>query len=144
MKRIIFYALIVFPLVVINSFLLSKPNILGKMGLIIYKFHYLRTFPRALLTVAIVVGIAVLVAESIRAFTLREAISDKMGRVVLVFFIAICGAILIKTGMDFSTWAVGHTGRRFKYGAYLLPIVLMIIFTFPLISLPKGLNDQKK
>ncbi len=50
---------------VIDSLLLAKPNLMGKVGLLIYKYNYLRTIPRAMLTVSIVVGSAMVFGELI-------------------------------------------------------------------------------
>ena len=133
----VFYAFIG-ALTIVDSYLLSKPNLLGKMGLIIYKFHYLRTFPRALLTVSIVVAIAIVLAGLVRLSTLKKIIRMRTGRIMMIFLMLVCGGILLKTGLNFSTWATGHTGFRFKYGAYLLPSMLIVIFGYALVNLPKG------
>jgi hypothetical protein len=58
-RKVTFYWILL-TLILVDSWLLSKPNILGKIGLIVYKYHYLRSFPRTLLTVWIVVSISIL------------------------------------------------------------------------------------
>ena len=136
MKRLPFY-LTIAVLAVLDSLLLSSPNLLGKMGLLIYKFHYLRTFPRALLTVVIVVSIAIFISEVIRTLVRKRMLGRSKGALSLLAMIAACGAIIYKTVLDFSRWTVSHTGLRFKYGAYLLPVVLLLIFVYALVSLPK-------
>lgn len=132
--RIAFY-IFVAALGVVDSFLLSRPNLLGKIGLIIYKYHYLRTFPRTLLTVTVVLSAAVLLAELVRFLVRKEVMKRNIGRIVLVFFILVSFALIIKTAIDFSTWTYGHTGFRFRYGAYLLPVVLVMIFSNTLFNL---------
>ncbi len=59
-RKVTFYWILL-TLILVDSWLLSKPNILGKIGLIIYKYHYLRSFPRTLLTVWTVVSISILI-----------------------------------------------------------------------------------
>ena len=134
-KRISFY-LVIATLVVLDSVLLRSPSLLGKIGLVIYKYHYLRTFPKTLLTVSIVVFGASLIAELIRWLVKLEVLKRITGIVLLSFLLLATVAILVKTGMDFSTWTYSHTGTRFRYGAYLLPCILMIIFGYNLFTLP--------
>jgi len=136
-KESLFYGLIAL-LVFIDSFLLSSPNLLGKVGLFIYKYHYLRTFPRTLLSVSIAILVVVLISELIKFLVKRELIKRSSGRIALIIFILLSAATLIKTGIDFSTWTYGHTGARFKYGAYLLPILWIAVFGYHLIKLPKA------
>lgn len=136
MRKLSFYFFLI-ALVILDSFLLSKPNLLGKIGLIIYKYHYLRTFPRTLLTVSIVVVIAFGLAELVSFLVKRKALKRALGTVVLALLIVVSFAALVKTGMDFSTWTYSHTGLRFRFGAYLLPTLLIVLFTYALVKLPK-------
>jgi len=136
MRKLSFYFFLI-ALVILDSFLLSKPNLLGKIGLIIYKYHYLRTFPRTLLTVSIVVVIAFGLVELISFLVKRRTLKRALGTVVLALLIAVSFAALVKTGMDFSTWTSSHTGLRFRFGAYLLPTLLITLFTYALVKLPK-------
>lgn len=137
MKRsLLFYTIIVL-LVLMDSLLLSSPNLLGKIGLFIYKYQYLRSFPRTLLTVGIVILVAMVIAKSIRLLVSSKFIQRGIGFTILFIFLVASIAILIKTGLDFSKWTYGHTGQRFKYGAYLLPVMLIIVFGYGLVTLPK-------
>ena len=137
MKKLLFYGLIVL-LIVIDSLLLSSPNLLGKIGLFIYKYSYLRTFPKTLLTVSIAVLVVIITSELIRILVKKEIIKRSSGRIVLILLIVLSVAVLVKTGIDFSTWTYGHTGARFKYGAYLLPLLWIAVSGYHLISLPKA------
>ncbi len=141
MNRLTFYIIIAI-LVAMDSLLLTSPNLLGKIGLFIYKFHYLRTFPRALLTVGLVVSIAILLGELVRFLVKSGTIGRGKGILFLLIMVASCGAIAWKTAHDFSKWTVSHTGLRFKYGAYLLPALLMLIFVYALIGLPKARRQR--
>jgi hypothetical protein len=143
MKRGLFYTIILF-LVLMDSLLLSSPNLLGKIGLFIYKYQYLRSFPRTLLTVSIVIFVAILIIEVVQLLVRSKVIRRGFGLFILLLLVMLSIAILIKTGLDFSKWTYGHTGQRFKYGAYLMPSILILVFGYGLFTLPKQtelLND---
>jgi hypothetical protein len=127
-RRVAFYWVLL-TLMLIDSWLLSKPNILGKIGLIIYKYHYLRSFPRTLLTVWIVVSIAVLIVLLVQYLLKQEKLSKAVATVVLSVFVAFSLLIMAKVYIDFTSWSYSHTGLKFRYGAYLLPMILVIIFS---------------
>lgn len=137
MKKKLSFYLVVACLTVIDALLLSSPNLLGKIGLFIYRYSYLRTFPKTLLTVSLAVGISVVLAEIIAWLAGRQVIKRGLGGILLVVLILLCAAALYKTIHDFSAWSYAHTGRRFRYGAYLLPFILMLVFGYRLLSLPK-------
>jgi len=136
-KARINYYLFLTALIVLDAVLLRSPNLLGKIGLIIYKYHYLRTFPKALLTVSLVVGVASILAEVIRFTVRNDMIKRITGRVILFLFLLASAVILIKTAMDFTAWSYVHTGLRFRLGAYLLPAILVLVFTRAWLTLPK-------
>jgi hypothetical protein len=118
---------------VIDALLLAKPNLLGKIGLWVYKYSYLRTFPRALITVSIVVGTTMLISELIVMAKKRKWISKSVGIIsVLIFTLASIG-ILAKVVVDFSHGSYSHTGNYFKVGVYLLPSILVFIFITSLL-----------
>lgn len=123
--------------IILDGFLLSKPNLLGKIGLVIYKFHYLRTFPRAVLTVTIVISVAVLIAVIVQLLVRKEVIGRNAGRAVMLVLIAGSAGIMIETILTFLSWSAGHTGMRFRAGAYLLPCLLASVFVYYLISLTR-------
>ena len=133
-KRITFY-LFIGALSVLDALLLRSPNLLGKIGLIMYHYDYLRTFPKALLTVSLVVGVGGVLAETIRFMVRRRKLKLFSGRVVLFLFAGLAIAILVKTVSDFTTWSYSHTGLRFQLGAFLLPSLLILIFLYTGLSL---------
>jgi hypothetical protein len=141
----IFYV-VLFCLVILDSFLLSKPNLLGKIGLLIYKYHYLRSFPRTLLTVSCVIGVALIISWIIEFLVTRSKLSKRAGMLILGFFVVMAVAIFFKTMVDFSAWSFSHTGKKFRYGAYLLPILLVVIFAFFMfqIQLNTALRNTKE
>lgn len=134
-NRVTFY-LFVAALIVLDSVLLRSPNLLGKIGLIIYKYSYLRTFPRTLMTVGSVVLIGVLITEIIRWMTQRQVIKRVVAVSVLLILTLLSVAMLVKTGIDFTAWSYSHTGLRFRIGAYLLPVILIVVFGYALFTLP--------
>lgn len=136
-SRVTFY-LFLLALIVLDAVLIRSPNLIGKFGLWFYKYHYLRTFPKALLTVSLVVGTSVIVMETIR-FTVKKGWMKKAaaGLAFLAFTLAAV-AILAKVVLDFSQGSYSHTGIRFRSGAYLLPAIMVAVFIYGWITLPRG------
>ncbi len=135
-RRVSFYWILV-TLMLIDSWLLSKPNILGKIGLIIYKYHYLRSFPRTLLTVWIVVSISVLIVLLVQFLLKHEKVSRMIAMVTLGACLLGSLVIMVKVYVDFTSWSYSHSGLKFRYGAYLLPTILMIVFANGLFQVYK-------
>lgn len=140
-SRVAFYGLIIV-LTMLDAFLISNPNLLGKLGFIIYKYSYLRTFPMALLTVSIVVGVIILITEGLALIAGRQiSIRSMMG--VFIVIIALLIGVLIKTELDFQNWSYNHTGHKLRYGVFLLPVILILVILqgYSRVrnkSLPKG------
>ena len=126
-RRYLFYVIVLL-LVILNSLLLSSPNLLGKVGLIIYKYSYLRTFPRTLLTVSLVCGGAVVISWVLIILTERKLMMKRISVGILLMLIILCVMIVGKVMMNFTAWTYAHTGLRFRLGAYSLPLVLILIF----------------
>jgi hypothetical protein len=139
MRRSGFYSALV-GLIILNAFLLSKPNLLGKIGLIVYKYYYLRSFPRTLLTVTLVCMLAVGLMECFNYLVRRRIIGRTLGIIMLGIFLALAFAQLVKTGIDFSSWTYSHTGLRFRLGAFMLPTVVIAIFTYGWLQLPRSVD----
>ena len=135
-NRITFY-LFLMALIVLDAVLIRSPNLIGKIGLWFYKYHYLRTFPKALLTVSLVVGISVIIAEIIRYVVKKEVIKRMAGQVILFLFAVGSLIVLSKVVMVFSEGSYSHTGIRFKFGAYLLPAIIFAVFIYASITLPR-------
>jgi hypothetical protein len=133
MKKIIWWILLVL-LTIADAYLIAKPNLLGKLGFIIYKYHYLRTFPRALVTVSIVVATVLVLTEVLVWLFNKQILSRKAIISVLIFLLLIFVSALIKTALDFQSWSFSHSGHKLKYGAYLLSIILISIVGFGLLQ----------
>jgi hypothetical protein len=90
MKRMAWWIVLI-SLITVDAYLIAKPNLLGKLGFIIYKYHYLRTFPRALLTVAIVVAVVWTITQVIVWLGYREIIAKRTAIIILsVLLILVC------------------------------------------------------
>ena len=135
-RKVTFYWILL-TLMLVDSWLLSKPNILGKIGLIIYKYHYLRSFPRTLLTVWIVVSISILIVLLVQYLQKQEKLSRSVAHVILGACLCASLLIMAKVYIDFTSWSYSHTGWKFRYGAYLLPAILMIVFANGLVHLQR-------
>lgn len=133
--RTTFYLFIV-ALTLLDAVLLTSPNLLGKIGLWIYKYHYLRTYPKALFTVSLVVVISIVIAELIRLGVKRAILKRFSGRLLLILLMVLATVVMVKTWIDFSSGAYSHTGMRFRLGATLLPAILIAVFVSAWVTLP--------
>ncbi len=126
MKRITWW-IVLAVLTIIDAYLIAKPNLLGKLGFIIYKYHYLRTFPRALLTVAIVVAAVWLITQVVVWLGYKKVIAKRTAIIILSVFLVLFVFVGVKTALDFQSWSYSHSGHKLKYGAYLLPLILIFV-----------------
>jgi hypothetical protein len=134
--RVNFY-LFIAALVILDAVLIRSPNLLGKIGLLVYKYHYLRTFPKALLTVFLVVGLATVFSETIRFAVKKAVLKDLAGKILFFLLTAMAVALAIKVGLDFSSGSYAHTGLRFRIGAFMLPVILIVVFVYGWWTLPE-------
>ena|SRR5689334_20267250 len=135
-SRLKFYLLIA-ALIVLDAVLIRSPNLLGKIGLLVYKYHYLRTFPKALLTVSLVVGVAIVFSEIILFAVKATLLKNRTGKLLFFLLTALSVAVTLKVALDFSSGTYAHTGLRFRCGAYLLPVILVAVFLHGWLTLPK-------
>ncbi len=129
------YFIIIALLSIIDALLLAKPNFLGKIGLWLFKYSYLRTFPRAIVTVSIVVSAVVVISELIVFTSKIKWIKKKVAMILLIFFTVASGGILTKIIHDFSRGIYSHTGVYFRYGVFLLPSIFIVILATSLFRL---------
>ena len=134
--RLNFY-LFIAALMLLDAVLIRSPNLLGTIGLLIYKYHYLRTFPKALLTIFLVVGVAAVISESIRFAVKGELLKISLAKVLFLLLTTLTVALTIKVVLDFSSGSYAHTGLRFRIGAILLPVILVVVFIYGWLTLPK-------
>lgn len=123
MNKKISSLLLLLVLSVTDAYLLAHPNLIGKLGVMVYKHVYIRNFPRALLTVLLVVGISLAICELIRLFVDRKPAT--------IFYSWLLGIAVFWFGyvyLTFSTFSYRITGKAFIYGAHLLPVILAGLF----------------
>ncbi|WP_192579330.1 hypothetical protein [Dyadobacter aurulentus] len=116
--------LLLLVLTVTDAYLLAHPNLIGRIGIFIYKHIYIRNFPRALLTVMLAVGISLALCELAYRFLGKKA--------AIVFFLVlevVAVAWFIYIYVSFSSFSYRLTGKAFIYGAHLLPAILIGIFS---------------
>lgn len=102
-----------------DAYLLAHPNLIGKLGILIYKHSYIKNFPHALLTVLIVVILSILICELAFRYLKRNT--------ALILFASLLGFAvfwLVYVYSLFSSFAFRITGKAFIYGAHLLPVIL--------------------
>ena len=120
MKNPFFYVLLAV-LVVLDGWLMSHPNLLGRAGVFFYDYNYLKTFPRALGTVSAVVGASILLT----------ALINRAGKAIAVLLLAIVlaasGYMLFSSAIQFNEGVYKLTGAGFRAGAILLPGLLMLV-----------------
>lgn len=111
--------LLLLVLSVTDAYLLAHPNLIGKIGVLVYKHHYIRNFPRALLTVMIVVGLSLAVCELVYRNTQKKT--------AIFSYLVLTGIALfwfMYVFVTFSSFSYRITGKSFIYGAHLLPVIL--------------------
>jgi hypothetical protein len=115
--------LLLFILSVTDAYLLAHPNLIGKLGILLYKHSYIKTFPRALLTVLLVVTISLLISEILFRF-----VSRRKSVICYIILLLISTFWFVYVYSTFSSFSYRITGKAFIYGAHLLPAILMGLF----------------
>lgn len=139
MNKKISSILLLLVLSVTDAYLLAHPNLIGKIGILVYKHSYIRNFPRALVTVLLVVGISLLICELLYRFSKYS--------VALVFYAMLLAMALGWLGYvysTFSTFSYRITGKAFVYGAHLLPITLAGLYGRYFIKKIVKKNEEAK
>ncbi len=116
-----FYVLLVI-LVVVDAWLLAHPNFIGRLGILFFKYDMIRTFPKALATVALTTAVCV----GITLFVKRLAKQTALLVTGLLTLVAV--GVLVNTILKFSSGSYAMTGAGFKTGAILMPIILVLVF----------------
>lgn len=116
--------LLLLVLSITDAYLLAHPNLIGRLGVLVYKHSYIKNFPRALLTVLLTVGISLLICEGIYRF-----IRHKKAALWYIGFAVITVAWFLYVYITFSSFSYRITGKAFIYGAHLLPVILFGLYT---------------
>ncbi|GAA4449977.1 hypothetical protein GCM10023189_09890 [Nibrella saemangeumensis] len=123
-----FFYIFLLVLVVLDGWLLAHPNIIGKVGVFVYDYAYLRTFPRAVGTVTAVVGVALLLSWVVRRLSRPAALT-------LSALLLVLGVLwLIQSIGQFTSGVYRLTGAGFKAGAILLPGLATLVFAAGLVD----------
>jgi lipopolysaccharide export LptBFGC system permease protein LptF len=121
MKNLFFYVLLLL-LVVLDGWLMAHPNLIGRAGIFFYDYTYLKTFPRALATVAAVVGLAVLLAW------VAKRAGRSVGLALLIALFLLAGYWFVNSLLQFNSGVYKLTGAGFRAGAILLPGLVVLVF----------------
>ncbi|GAB3164302.1 hypothetical protein [Telluribacter humicola] len=124
MKKNLTSTLLLLILSVTDAYMLAHPNLIGRLGILFYKHDYLKTFPRALATVGLVVGISLLICEVVRIKT-----APRLAAWWYLMLMVLGMALFAHVYVTFSSFSYSLTGKSFIYGAHLLPIILIGLFT---------------
>jgi predicted membrane channel-forming protein YqfA (hemolysin III family) len=65
--------LLLLVLSITDAYLLAHPNLIGRLGVLLYKHSYIRNFPRALLTVLLIVAVSLIFCEIIFRMAKRKS-----------------------------------------------------------------------
>ncbi len=126
-------------LCITDAYLLSHPNLVGKLGILVYKHNYIKSFPKALLTVLCTVGVVLVISELIQKF-----VKLANARIVFVVMMALSFIWILVIHKKFSSFSYSITGKAFIYGVYLLPILILGIFSYYFLKcfLSKGMIQE--
>lgn len=127
MRNPLFYILLLI-LVVLDAWLLAHPNLIGRAGVFFFDYDYVETLPKALGTVAVVFGIALLVTW------LVGRLGRVIGSILLLALLAVSGYWLFDSFLLYNSGVYKLTGAGFRAGAILLPGLLVLVFG-------KGVSD---
>jgi hypothetical protein len=86
-----------FILAITDAYLISHPNLLGKMGVLIFKYGMIKNFPNALITVMVTLGLSYGIAH-----VLELNFDKKWAKIALSAFTALSLIILIQ--VIFKWW----------------------------------------
>lgn len=121
MRNPFFYVLLLV-LVVLDAWLLAHPNLIGRAGVFFFDYDYLETFPKALATVAVVVGLALVIAGVV------GQLGRPLGSIILIALLVVSGYWLFDSFMLYNSGVYKLTGAGFRAGAILLPGLLALVF----------------
>ncbi len=102
-----------------DAYLLAHPNLIGRLGVLLYKHTYIKDFGSALITVSSSVAISLIICEVLRVFTAK-----KTQIICFSIFLIVSMAWLAYVYNTFSSFTFRITGKAFIYGAHLLPVIL--------------------
>lgn len=117
-----FFYILLLVLVILDGWLLSHPNLIGQAGVFFFDYTYLETFPRALSTVAIVVGAALLLSWIV------GRVGRPLNIVLMAVLLAASAFYLFQSFTQYNSGIYKLTGSGFRAGAILLPGLVVLVF----------------
>jgi hypothetical protein len=115
--------ILLFIIGIADAYMVSHPNLLGKIGVRVYNYSMFKTFPNALLTI-----LGALTFSYVLCLFLQKKTAMKWAKYVLIFCLVLSISTLIQVFLKFSGGSYAHTGKVFKFGLHLFPILLIYIF----------------
>ena len=132
MKKDSLYYVILVILTLIDAWLLAHPNLIGRMGILFYKYDMIKTLPRAFGTVFCTVLVAILMG-----YLIESKLKKPVSTIAISIFVVASLSLTVQNYFKFSSGTYALTGAGFKTGAVLLPIILLIVFGKSLIEIIK-------
>lgn len=116
-----FFYILLLVLVILDAWLLAHPNLIGRAGVFLFEYSAIETFPKALGTVSLVVGVALVATWLV----------GRLGQPVAIASIAalLAGSIyyFFQSFTQYSTGVYKLTGAGFRAGAVLLPGLVVLV-----------------
>jgi hypothetical protein len=107
-----------------DAYLISHPNIIGKLGVFVFKYGMIKNFPNALITVSITLGTCIAITYIIEKYK-----SKPWSKYLLWVCTLLSVFILVQVFYKFSNGTYAHTGKSFVWGLILLPTLMLYIFS---------------
>ena len=117
-----FFYILLLVLVVLDGWLLAHPNLIGQAGVFFFDYTNLETFPKALGSVAALVGASLLVSWVL------GRLGRVLGGIALTILLAVSGYWLVDSYTLYNSGIYKLTGQGFRAGAILLPGLLVLVF----------------
>ncbi|GAB4040181.1 hypothetical protein [Spirosoma jeollabukense] len=120
MRTPFFYVLLLV-LVVLDAWLLAHPNLIGQAGVFFFNYESIETFPKAIGTVSLVVGVTLLISW------FAGRLSQAVALIISVALLAASIYYLFQSFTQYNTGIYKLTGAGFRAGAILLPGLVVLI-----------------
>ncbi|SFD07497.1 hypothetical protein [Spirosoma endophyticum] len=116
-----FFYILLFVLVVLDAWLLAHPNLIGQAGVFFFNYEAIETFPKAIGTVSLVVGVTILISW------LAGRLSQAVSLAISVALLAGSIYYLLQSFSQYNTGIYKLTGAGFRAGAILLPGLVVLV-----------------
>ena len=117
-----FFYILLLVLVILDGWLLAHPNLIGQVGVFFFDYTAIDTFPKAVGTVAAVVGVTLLITW------LVGRLSRPVAMGITVALLAASTYYLFQSFTQYNSGIYKLTGAGFRAGAILLPGLVVLVF----------------